>query len=102
VRPSTAYATGVKAKLLRETGCPPTAAAEYELDHRVPLALGGHPRSLKNLELQPWEGENGAKKKDRLERKLQSLVCAGTVALESARRAMYFDWQHAYERYFRQ
>lgn len=99
VRPSTSYTNGVKVKLLRETGRPPAAAADYELDHRVPLALGGHPRSLKNLELQAWEGEDGAKKKDRLERRLQRLVCAGSEPLANAQRAIYLDWKDAYQRY---
>lgn len=43
----------------------------FELDHTIPLALGGHPRNLNNLMLQPWEGHDGAKRKDRLEVKLQ-------------------------------
>ena len=97
VRPSTSFTNGVKAKLLREQGLPASAAPDYELDHRVPLALGGHPRNLKNLMLQPWEGEAGAKKKDRLERKLQQLVCAYAVPLYEARRAIYVDWQAAYQ-----
>ena len=99
VRPSTSFTNGVKAKLLREQGLPASAAIEYELDHHVPLALGGHPRSLKNLTLQRWEGEDGAKKKDRLERKLQQLVCAYAVQLEVARRAIFVDWQAAYRTY---
>jgi hypothetical protein len=99
VRPSTTYTNGVKAKLLRETGRPPTAAPDFELDHRVPLALGGHPRNLQNLELQLWEGEDGAKKKDRLERRLQHLVCAGAEPLADAQRAIYFDWKASYRRY---
>ena len=53
VRPSTAYTNGVKAKLLRERGQTQASADEYERDHIVPLALGGHPRNLKNLMLQP-------------------------------------------------
>ena len=93
VRPSTSYTTGVKAKLLRERAQDLSAASSYELDHRVPLALGGHPRNLRNLELQLWDGEAGAKKKDRLERRLQVLVCRGKVALQAAQRLMYFDWQ---------
>ncbi len=31
----------------------PRCVSEYELDHIVPLALGGHPRALDNLQLQP-------------------------------------------------
>lgn len=96
VRPSTSFTNGVKTRLLREQGLPISAAPEYKLDHRVPLTLGGHPRSLKNLMLQRWDGEDGAKKKDRLERKLQQLVCAYAVQLEVARRAIFFDWQAAY------
>jgi hypothetical protein len=99
VRPSTSYTNGVKAKLLRETGRPPTAAADFELDHRVPLGLGGHPRNLKNLELQSWEGEEGAKRKDRLERRLQVLVCADKVSIKTAQRAIYFDWKSAFRVY---
>ena len=99
VLPSTSYTTGVKAKLLRERGQDLSAASSYELDHRVPLALGGHPQNLRNLELQPWEGEAGAKKKDRLERRLQVLVCGGKVGLQAAQQAMYFDWQAAYREY---
>ena len=49
--------------------------------------------------LQRWDGEDGAKKKDRLERKLQQLVCAYAVQLEVARRAIFFDWQAAYRTY---
>ena len=99
VRPSTSYTTGVKAKLLRERAQDVSAASSYELDHKVPLALGGHPRNLSNLELQLWEGDTGAKKKDRIERRLQALVCGGKVGLRAAQQAMYFDWQAAYREY---
>jgi hypothetical protein len=43
VRPSTTYTNGVKLKLLKEQGLSASAAADFELDHRVPLALGGKP-----------------------------------------------------------
>lgn len=99
VRPSTSYTNGVKTRLLREQGLPVASAGDYELDHVIPLALGGHPRNLANLALQPWEGENSAKTKDRLERKLQTLVCADRVPLETARRDIYQDWQAAFRKY---
>ena len=95
VRPSTSYTNGVKKKLLQEQSIPVAAAGEYELDHRIPLALGGHPRSLMNLTLQPWEGNAGARKKDQLERRLQRLVCADALRLDTARSAIYFDWRAA-------
>ena len=88
VRPSTGYTNGVKRRLLEEANIPVQSADRYELDHHIPLALGGNPCSLENLVLQPWDGEDGARKKDRLERKLQLLVCAGAVTLDAARSAI--------------
>ncbi|EGJ11215.1 hypothetical protein RBXJA2T_12842 [Rubrivivax benzoatilyticus JA2 = ATCC BAA-35] len=63
---------------------PADRAADFKHDHRVALALGRRPRALENLTHQPWEGEAGAKRKDRLERRLQQLVCSGKVALDRA------------------
>jgi hypothetical protein len=99
VRPATSYTNGVKLKLLRESGLDPDNASDYELDHIVPLALGGHPRKLGNLQLQPWDGENGAKRKDRLEVKLQCMVCTGQATLSDAQNDIYTNWQAAYHKY---
>jgi hypothetical protein len=99
VRPSTSYTNGVKAKLLRERGLPQSDSAKYELDHVIPLALGGHPRKLENLWLQPWDGEWSARVKDRLEVKLKAMVCNGEITLERARRAIATDWIAAYKNY---
>lgn len=99
VRPSTSFTNGVKLKLLRDTGIEPANASKYELDHVVPLAVGGHPRNLKNLALQQWDGDGGAKKKDRLEKRLQLLVCARRLDLREAQAAIYSDWKVAYRRY---
>lgn len=90
VRPSTLYTNGVKLKLLRDRGLPASRAPEFELDHMVALALGGHPRNLVNLQLQPWEGEDGAKKKDQFKRKLQTKVCAGELSLAEAQRCLFY------------
>jgi hypothetical protein len=99
VRPATSYTNGVKARLLRESGTAAENASKYELDHVIPLAVGGHPRNIKNLRLQAWDGEDGAKKKDRLERRLQQLVCSKLLGLRDAQAAIWTDWQVAYSRY---
>jgi hypothetical protein len=96
VRPSTSYTNGVKLKLLREQGLAPSDAFRYELDHYVPLELGGHPRDLRNLWLQLWDGEWGAKTKDRLEVKMKTLVCSGRLTLASAQEAVRVNWRSAY------
>jgi hypothetical protein len=102
VRPSTGFTNGIKKRLLREQAMDFDAdKGAYELDHIIPLALGGHPRSLQNLTLQLWEGPDGAKRKDRLELKLQCLVCSGDVPLDKAQDAIWSDWKAAYAVYGR-
>ena len=99
VRPSPSFTNGLKLVMLKRAGLDSADAARYELDHFVPLALGGHPRSEDNLWLQPWSGTWSAKVKDRLERKLQVLVCAGQLSLQSAREAIQKGWKTAYRKY---
>jgi hypothetical protein len=81
VRPGSGYTSGVKLKLVHAAGQVEASAANYELDHTIPLALGGHPRSLNNLQIQPWPE---AKRKGRIEVKLQCLVCSGQITLPDA------------------
>jgi hypothetical protein len=77
IRPPTAYTTTIKRRLVP----PGHRLAEYELDHRVSLNLGGAPRDPANLWLQPWPE---ARRKDRVERQLQVAVCQGRVGLRDA------------------
>ena len=87
VRPSTAYTQAIKRKMLREAGVSESESIKYELDHFVPLALGGHPRKLENVWLQRWDGPWNARVKDRLEHALQLKVCSGHMELDTARDA---------------
>jgi len=93
VRPASSYTNGVKAKLLRESGLGESRMADYELDHLIPLAVGGHPRKLSNLQLQPWHGADSATDKDGLERRLQRMVCERQIALADAQYCIAEDWQ---------
>jgi len=101
IRPAVVYTNGVKFKLMREAGIPEEDAGKYELDHIVPLAVGGHPRKLANLMLQPYAGALGARQKDRLELKLQNMVCNNELALATAQREIGSDWVTAYTRYIK-
>jgi hypothetical protein len=99
VRPPTSYTQALKRTMLTRAGFDPNTALFYELDHFIPLAVGGHPRSEDNLWLQKWDGEWNAKIKDRLERKLQVMVCAGQITINAARLAIQQDWRAAYRKY---
>jgi hypothetical protein len=93
IRPSVEYTNRIKRSLLRAAGIDASRISDYELDHIVPLALGGHPRNLTNLALQPWRGVHGAARKDALETRLHSLVCRGEVTLTAARICIAEDWE---------
>jgi hypothetical protein len=85
VRPSSAWAAKTKLTLLRAKGLTWADRGDYELDHIVPLALGGAPRRLDNLQVQPWEGPTGAKAKDVIETRIHRAVCAGKLTLNQGR-----------------
>jgi hypothetical protein len=77
---------------------PPPAGA-YELDHLIPLELGGDNRA-QNLWPQPYHhGPGAADVKDHLENHLHALVCSGQVALQTAQVAISSDWYTAAARY---
>ena len=67
----------------------PGSPRDYQLDHLIPVGLGGHPRSLKNLWLQNWPE---AAAKDRDELGLHRAVCAGRMTLEQAQHEMVEAW----------
>jgi hypothetical protein len=90
VRPSARYTARIKIKLIRELEIPEELLVDFELDHRIPLALGGAPSEQHNLELQPWDE---AGEKDRIEACLSRAVCAGTITLDEARRRIWADWR---------
>ncbi|WP_295751617.1 hypothetical protein [Undibacterium sp.] len=99
IRPPTYYTNKIKLTFLQNAGIPSGDAELYELDHIVPLVLGGHPRVLANLMLQPYQGTLGAKQKDRLELKLLDMVCKHEINLDSAQREIGTDWVSAYGKY---
>jgi len=71
----------------------------FELDHLIPLEIGGSPADPANLWLEPYEPPEGAaavgtgsQTKDKVENAARVAVCAGRVSLASAQQQMVADW----------
>jgi hypothetical protein len=66
--------------------------AAYEVDHLVPLELGGSPTDIQNI----WpQSIDAAEQKDKVEHELHALVCSGRVPLTQAQAAIARDWKTA-------
>jgi hypothetical protein len=82
----------------------PGKISDYELDHLIPLEIGGNPTDPRNLWMQPWERKGspalaaagqGAESKDVVENRLHREVCNGTITLERAQGEIATDWETA-------
>jgi hypothetical protein len=89
-------------RILREYGLPPGQHPNYEVDHLIPLCLGGAD-DIRNLWPQPRrsiEATWNAEKKDDLEARLCQMVCAGEISPATAQAEISDDWTETYRRYF--
>lgn len=99
VRPPAYFTNALKKRQIREYGYADTNPRDYEEDHEIPLALGGHPTDERNLWPQPRNSEWGADRKDQLEFAMYKAVCRGELGLDEARKAFAGNWIEAYKRY---
>src|SRR5689334_21073530 len=53
-----------KNRLLAQRGIDADDSTEYALDRRVPIVLGGSPDATSNLDLLPWGGHRGERRKE--------------------------------------
>ncbi len=81
---------------LFDTLHPTLSAPKYQLDHIIPLCLGGSPTDPSNLQLEPWAE---AYRKDRVEIQAMRCVCASKATLAEAQHDLARDWQAAYHKY---
>jgi len=91
-------AAAVRDAAWAEYGITLHTATTFELDHLIPLELGGS-NSLANLWPQP-AGQPGFHEKDALENALHAAVCkTGKVTLVEAQHAIAIDWVTAWHQY---
>jgi hypothetical protein len=91
VRPPTSYTTPLKRRLMSAYG-DTGALSGSELDHLVPLELGGAPSDVRNLWPEPGASPNP---KDAIENYLNHAVCSHKITLPVAQSAIALDWTKA-------
>jgi hypothetical protein len=90
-------------RVMREYGLPAGPHPDYEVDHLIPLGVGGADDDA-NLWPEPRrsiEKEFPAELKDELEWRLRELVCTERLDVRVAQRAIAEDWIETYRRYVR-
>ncbi len=92
VRPRTSVTNSEK-RLAQAAYGQSDGPSAYELDHLVPLELGGTPNSAANLWPEPGSSPNA---KDKLESALHDLLCAHRITLTVAQQMIATDWTTAY------
>jgi hypothetical protein len=89
-------------QILSRYGLPPGTHPDYEIDHLIPLCLGGSddpsnlwPQPRRSIE-ETWNAEA----KDRLQRLMCRMVCGGQIDVAAAQEAFATDWIAAYHAYY--
>ena len=89
-------------EVLKRYGLPPGTHPDFEIDHLVPLCLGGSddpsnlwPQPRRSIE-ETWNAEA----KDKLEGLMCNMVCDGQIDVATSQEAFAADWIAAYQKYY--
>jgi hypothetical protein len=96
VRPPASETDKTKAAAMRAYGEPTSLRSTVELDHLIPLELGGA-NDVSNLwpEISDEPGHGFRNSKDQVENDLHSAVCTHRIAIADAQNAIATNWTTA-------
>jgi hypothetical protein len=89
----------LKKKVFAAYGIPWSQHRLYEVDHLVPREVGGAD-VFENLWPEPYNGPWNAHMKDRVENRMNVLVCSGKLDLKQAQDDIKTNWITCYKRIF--
>ena len=93
------FRQALKETVFAEYGIAVHSGKTYEVDHLVPLELGGS-NSIADLFPEAAKLTPGFREKDRLENKTHTRVCAGARPLRATQRSIAEDWTVLYAAYW--
>lgn len=91
--------TGPLKRRMMDAQHPGERMGDYELDHLIPISIGGAPLDMRDLWLQPRQGQANAGEKNVLAYVLWRLVCTHQVPLATAQHDISHDWTRVYQLY---
>jgi hypothetical protein len=97
--PPASFLEPIEKEQLKQYGYTDSNLKHYQMDHLIPLSLGGHPTDPKNIWPQVLVTKWSARRKDYLEEKLHDKVCKGEISLKDAQEQIRTNWIEAYKKY---
>lgn len=91
VRPSVSVTSKIKKIVMKDYGFT-DSPLNYELDHLIPLEVGGAPKDVKNLWPEPAYTKVNWHDKDKFENYLNKQVCSGKMSLKDAQNQIATNW----------
>jgi hypothetical protein len=85
-----------KNQVYLEYGITSRQAGEYEVDHLIPLELGGS-NDISNLWPEAAQPVPGFHEKDKVENYLHAQVCSGKISLQEAQLGIVNNWEEFYK-----
>jgi hypothetical protein len=96
VRPPVSVTNPIKLQVMQAYGFT-DSPSNYELDHLIPLELGGAPADVKNLWSEPYYTNPNSYDKDGFENYLHNQVCSGVIDLHTAQNEIATNWVKYWE-----
>lgn len=97
--PPASFLEPIAKDLIKQYGYEDTNLKHYQVDHLIPLSLGGHPTDAKNMWPQVLLAKWSARRKDYLEEIMHDKVCKGEVGLKEAQEMFRGNWIEGYKKY---
>lgn len=97
--PPPSFLESIKKEQLKLYGYTDGSVKHYQMDHLIPLSLGGHPTDPKNIWPQLLITKWSARRKDYLEEILHDKVCKGELKLQDAQEQIRTNWIDAYKKF---